>query len=114
VTPEGKVKAKVRALLNRYEIEFAMPVQTGMGKQFLDFVCCWRGLRLDIETKAPNGALTPLQRATCVKLLNVRAKVFIISNEDGLAALERYLDRTSATSSFNPDACWPIPLLPAR
>jgi hypothetical protein len=108
VTPEGKVKAKVSALLKRYGVEYAMPVQNGMGKQMLDYVCCWQGRRLDIETKAPGNWLTPKQCLTALNMWKAGAKVFIISNPEGLAALERYLAST-AGSVFG-DLAWAIPL----
>lgn len=110
MTPEGKVKAKVSALLKKHGVEYAMPVQNGMGKQMLDYVCCWRGRRLDIETKKPGGVPTPKQRQTAVNMWRAGAKVFIISDGEGLAALERYLERTSAIGPLYRDAGWSIPL----
>ena len=53
-TPEGKVKAAVKKLLKERGIYFYMPVQNGMGVVGIpDFICCWNGDFLAIETKAP-------------------------------------------------------------
>lgn len=54
LTPEGRVKAAVRKWLDARGVWYYMPVQTGMGKTGIpDFVCCWGGRFLAIETKAP-------------------------------------------------------------
>jgi hypothetical protein len=95
VTPEGKVKAKVKAILGFFGVEYDMPVSSGFGKQQLDFCpVSVNGHLLLIETKAPGEKLTPLQRVTAMRWLKTGASVFIISNNDGLDALERYLRRT--------------------
>lgn len=53
-TPEGKVKAAVKAALKRRGIWYCMPIGTGFGNSGVpDFLCCWQGLFLGIETKAP-------------------------------------------------------------
>ena len=52
--PEGKVKEAVKRLLKDKGIFYYMPVQNGMGQVGIpDFICCWRGRFLAIETKAP-------------------------------------------------------------
>lgn len=53
-TPEGRVKDAVKAWLKERGIWYYMPVQNGMGVTGIpDFVCCWQGQFLAIETKAP-------------------------------------------------------------
>lgn len=53
-TPEGKVKAAVKRWLKERGIWYYMPVQNGMGVVGVpDFICCWNGRFLAIETKAP-------------------------------------------------------------
>lgn len=54
MTPEGKVKAAVKRWLQTRGIWYYMPVQNGMGVAGIpDFVCCWNGHFIAIETKAP-------------------------------------------------------------
>lgn len=54
MTPEGKVKAAVKRLLKDRGIFWYCPVQNGMGVVGIpDFICCWNGRFLAIETKAP-------------------------------------------------------------
>lgn len=94
MTPEGKVKAKVKALLSRLGVEYDMPVRNGFGKQQLDFCpCSVDGHLLIIETKAPGEWLTPLQRTTALRWLNTGASVFVVSNEAGLNALAWFIAR---------------------
>lgn len=64
MTPEGKVKNAVKRELKSRGIWFYMPMQNGLGVVGIpDFVCCWHGLFLGIETKAPGkrGNTTPNQ-----------------------------------------------------
>ncbi|NVN99274.1 MAG: VRR-NUC domain-containing protein [Geobacteraceae bacterium] len=52
--PEAKVKADVKRLLKSMNIWYYMPVQNGMGVVGIpDFICCWKGEFVAIETKAP-------------------------------------------------------------
>lgn len=54
MTPEGKVKKAVKALLTGAGIHYYMPMQTGYGVVGIpDFICCWNGRYLAVETKAP-------------------------------------------------------------
>jgi len=53
-TPEGKVKDAVKKVLKTRDIWFFMPMQNGFGVVGIpDFICCWKGQFLAIETKAP-------------------------------------------------------------
>lgn len=53
-TPEGKLKKAVKTLLNEHGAWFYMPVQNGMGVVGIpDFVGCYKGVFIGIETKAP-------------------------------------------------------------
>jgi hypothetical protein len=51
---EKHVKEDVRQVLKAHGIWYFQPVSNGMGVQGIpDFICCWRGRFLGIETKAP-------------------------------------------------------------
>ena len=57
MTPEGKVKAAVKRWLVERGIWFFMPPANGYGRAGIpDFICCWNGRFLAIETKAPGKA----------------------------------------------------------
>ena len=64
MTPEGKVKEQLKRILKEAEVYWHMPVQNGMGAPTLDFICCYRGFYLAIETKAPGQKLTARQEIT--------------------------------------------------
>lgn len=54
MTPEGRVKAAVKKWLTEHGAWFYMPVSNGMGRHGIpDFICCYQGRFLGIETKAP-------------------------------------------------------------
>lgn len=89
MTPEGKVKAKVKELLKRFGVYWHCPVQNGMGAPSLDFVCCVKGKFFAVETKAPGKKPTPRQETTIAEIQRAGGYVFVIDGE--LTALEDWL-----------------------
>lgn len=89
MTPEGKVKNKVKGLLRCFPVYWHMPVQNGMGSPSLDFICCVKGLYFAIETKAPGGKPTPRQEDTINKIQQAGGRVFVIDGD--LTLLETWL-----------------------
>lgn len=68
-TPEFKVKAKIKRALEALRargcaVYYHMPVQNGMGKPTLDFICCINGHYVGIEAKAPGKKPTERQEQT--------------------------------------------------
>ena len=62
MTPEARLKAQVKKVLDKHGVWYYMPVQNGMGVTGIpDFVCCDEGRFLGIETKAPGKHPTPNQ-----------------------------------------------------
>src|SRR5690606_41709217 len=61
MTPEGRVKEKVKALLRRYGAYYFMPVQYGYGAPSVDFLVCHQGFFAAIETKAEGKKPTKRQ-----------------------------------------------------
>lgn len=54
MTPEGKVKKAVREYLKAKNVWYFQSVSNGMGRVGIpDFVCCWNGRFITVETKAP-------------------------------------------------------------
>ena len=94
MTPEGKVKAKVKAALKRYKphVWYDMPVPSGFGKPTLDFIGSAWGLAFAIETKKPGGVPTPRQAQTIEDIEASHAQVFVIDGDNGqLEELETWL-----------------------
>ena len=53
-TPEGKVKAAVKQYLDSIGAYWVMPATGGFGRSGVpDFLVCWRGMFVGVETKAP-------------------------------------------------------------
>jgi hypothetical protein len=89
MTPEGKVKQDVKELLHDLGIWFFMPVQTGYGVGGIpDFVCCWRGLFIAIECKAPGKEVrtTPLQNRTISEIRMHGGRAVVVSSAAALKA----------------------------
>jgi hypothetical protein len=87
MTPEGKVKAKVNKVLKTLGADCwrFMPVQTGYGAPALDYLLCYKGRFIAIETKAPGGKLTALQEITKAGMEAAGALVLIVHDEETLA-----------------------------
>jgi hypothetical protein len=91
-TPEGKVKQDVKKVLTERGIWFYMPVQTGYGVGGIpDFICCFNGLFIGLETKAPGkeNTVTPMQQRTIDAIREHGGRATVISSA---VALEGWLD----------------------
>lgn len=91
-TPEGKVKQRIKRLLNKYGAYSHMPVQNGMGSPTLDFVCCYGGLYLAIEAKAPGKKPTERQLKTMSQISAAGGVALVCgTDEEQFEALETLL-----------------------
>lgn len=90
-TPEGKIKARLKKLLNLYGVYYHMPVVNGMGSPSLDFICCVAGYFFAIETKAPGGKPTPRQSLTMQAMRDAGGFVFLVAKDEHFVVLEQYL-----------------------
>lgn len=95
-TPEGRVKAKVSALLKATETYYRMPVVTGFGNTTIDYEGCSKGRFFGIETKAP-GIDTPTdkQRAVMDAIERAGGRTFFI-NDGSPAGLRELADWLAA------------------
>ena len=94
MTPEGRVKAKVKGVLKRYQhiVDGFWPVPCGYGENWLDYTgLTFGGRRLDIETKKPGGKPRFRQVATIERIKRLGGAVFVIEDDNGVKALESYL-----------------------
>jgi len=92
LTPEGRVKDQIKKLLKARDIWYYMPVQNGMGVVGIpDFICCWDGLFLAIEAKAPGNphTLTVNQKRRIDEILQAEGLALIV---DDPAQLEEWLN----------------------
>jgi hypothetical protein len=90
-TPEGRVKAAVKRLLKARGVWFYCPMQNGMGVSGIpDFICCWEGRFLAIETKAPGrrNSTTANQKERIREIIDSRGIAIVI---DDVAQLQEVL-----------------------
>lgn len=93
MTPEGKVKKKVREFLKKQGVYFFFPQSGGYGRSGVpDIICCAYGRFLAIECKAQaDSKLTELQEAQLREIQRHQGLTYVInaSNADMvLTALE--------------------------
>ena len=78
MTPEGKVKKKVKEYLQSIGAWYYMPVSNGMGRVGCpDILVCYKGLFMAFETKAPSK----IKNVTA----NQQREIDEITRADGLA-----------------------------
>ena len=90
-TPEAKVKAAVKKLLDEMGIYHFSPVQNGMGRAGIpDIIGCYNGRFLGIECKAGKGKTTALQDLELEKIRQVKGFAYVV-NENNLQDLKELL-----------------------
>ena len=84
MTPEGKVKAAVRKVLDTEGVYYFMPAANGFGRAGIpDIICCVRGFFLAIELKAGKGKTTALQDRE-IMAINIHGGKAMVVNEDNI------------------------------
>ena len=92
LTPEGKVKARVKEILKQRGVWYCMPRGQTFGRAGIpDFLCCYRGRFIAIETKAGRGKATPLQLRELKDIFGHQG-IALIVREDGMPELNAALD----------------------
>lgn len=111
MTPEGRTKTRIKALLQKHGVWYYMPQQFGMGDTHLDFICSvkreiMRGGGYEslhemffIEAKKHGGDPTPRQWAIIERERARGMKVFVCDDEhkslkpkhDSLSDIEKWL-----------------------
>jgi hypothetical protein len=105
MTPEGRVKNKVKDLLRVHNAYWFMPVQNGMGAPALDFmhVQIHGAPVFAIETKAPGKTLTVRQARTVAQIRAAGGTVFIIDGDT--KELEQWLKKTVSIFPNSKSTC---------
>lgn len=98
MTPEGRVKKKVSALLKSTQgVYYFMPVPSGYGESSLDYIGCHMGRSFFIETKAPGKRPTDRQMQTIAAIERAGGAVFVIDGDT--TELEQWLKSPPANSA---------------
>ena len=93
MTPEGKVKAKVRKKLDEAKAYYFMPATGGYGKSGVpDIVACVNGWFIGIECKAGNNKPTALQQNN-LNAIKASGGTALVINENNINELEDCLNQ---------------------
>ena len=93
MTPEKKVKTKVKSILDKLGAYHCMPATGGYGANGVpDIIACYKGLFVGIECKANGGRPTALQRKH-LKDIQTAKGFSIIIDEHNIDMLESLLDQ---------------------
>lgn len=88
MTPEAKVKNKIRSILKKYNVYFFMPRGTALGRNGVpDIICCINGCFVGIECKAGKNKATALQLYEQQQIKDNKG-IAIVVNEDNIDEVE--------------------------
>lgn len=96
MTPEGKVKKKVKEYLKSIGAWYYMPVSNGMGRVGCpDILVCYDGLFLAFETKAPGkiNNVTPNQRREIDDIRRVNGLAHVVDDVEQVKHVIETLER---------------------
>jgi hypothetical protein len=79
MTPEGRVKAKLKKLLAASGYYQFWPVQTGYGAATVDCLACSNGVFVGFECKALGKQLTPRQQTTMRAIRKAGGETWLIT-----------------------------------
>lgn len=95
MTPEAKVKAKVKKILDEMGAYYFMPATGGFGRSGVpDIVGCINGRFFGIECKAGSNKPTALQEKE-LRRITETGGVALLINEDNIGALRALSDDRS-------------------
>jgi len=83
MTPEAKVKKRVKAILDELQVYNFSPMQNGMGRAGIpDIIACHGGKFIGIECKAGDNKPTALQERELNRILNAGGEAYVINEEN--------------------------------
>lgn len=103
MTPEGKIKRKVNEALKKFgnHVWKFMPVQaSAFGMPALDYLVCFRGRFIGIETKAPGKHPSPRQLGTIASINAAGGLTFVIDGDEALDIMMGYLTHADMFANF--------------
>ena len=87
ITPESKVKKRVKEVLKNLGAYYVMPVTSGYGNSGApDFLVCHKGRFIGIECKAGKGKTTALQDKN-LDLIRQSGGLALVINEENVEQL---------------------------
>ena len=100
MTPEGIIKKQVKEILSEVGAWYCMPVGSGYGKSAVpDFIICYQGYFIAIETKAGSKQATAIQAREITRIQAAEGLAFVI-NETNIGRLKEWLLSVSILKVF--------------
>jgi len=91
MTPEGKVKAKVVAVLKKYNVYYFFPSTGGYGKSGVpDIVACVNGRFVGIECKAKGKKPTLLQEREMKRICASGGSTIVVGGDNDADKFESW------------------------
>lgn len=97
MTPEGKVKQKIKKVLAKHDLWQYWPVPSGFGRRTVDALCLYYGRFFVIEAKRPGKEPTALQARELEDIKKKGGVAFVIDNDEGVQALDEWLEEMRDT-----------------
>jgi len=93
MTPEGKVKRKVVAVLKKHEVWYFFPANNGFGKSGIpDIIAIVDGHFVGIEVKSATGKPTELQKICGRQIEEAGGTWLVVSNDVTLEVLDAVIE----------------------
>ena len=97
MTPEGRVKKKVKEYLQSIGAWYYMPVSNGMGRVGCpDILVCYKGAFVALETKAPGklGHVTANQQREIIGIQRANGLAHVVDNVEQVKdVIETYIQK---------------------
>jgi len=92
MTPEGRVKRKAIAELQKLGMYIFFPATGGFGRSGIpDIVCCYKGKFIGIECKAHGNKPTALQQSNLEEIVN-NGGIAIVIDETSVFNLKQIIE----------------------
>jgi hypothetical protein len=99
MTPERRVKVKVRKVLDKVGAYYVMPVTGGYGNSGApDFLVCMHGHFVGVECKAGKNTTTPLQKKNLHQLSQAGGTALVV-NDENVGVFEETLNSISVVET---------------
>jgi hypothetical protein len=102
LTPEAKVKAQVKKILDAIpNLYYFFPATGGFGRSGVpDIICCVNGEFLAIECKAGKGTTTLLQDREIMKIHAANGRAIVV-NENTVINIEKLLKELNGKADYD-------------
>ena len=101
MTPEKKVKEKVKKILKELSCYYCMPSTGGYGSSGVpDIIACYQGRFIGIECKANGNKPTDLQQKNLTDILNSLGQSLVI-DENNIDMLKLFIQTNESNINKN-------------